>query len=91
MTSKDIESGLEVDTKDSFSQEHFYKAFKLLTCATYWKGDNGILHKLTPSLKLVYSHRFEQFNSYTQQGLKYFESNQQAHQEEGHLRQQSIQ
>lgn len=77
MISKDSESCLEVDTKDSFSQEHFYKAFKLLTCATHWKGEDGVLHKLTPSLKLVYSHRFEQYNSYTQQGLPYFENNRQ--------------
>jgi hypothetical protein len=83
MISNDKGSTLEVDTEvitteSSFSKEHFYKAFKLLTCATHWqtKGDNT-LYKLTPSLKLVYTHRFEQYNSYTQQGLKYFENNQQ--------------
>lgn len=64
-------------TTDIYSQEHFYKSYKVLSCASHWQDLDGGLHKLTANLKLVYHHRLDQYNSYRAIGSDYYETNDQ--------------
>lgn len=70
------------NTNEVFSPNHFYKSYKVLTCASHWRHYSNDNNKTKPvkipaSLKLVYAHRWEQYNSYAVQGLSYYETNQQ--------------
>lgn len=64
-------------TNDIYSQEHFYKAFKVIACASHWRDEKGQLHKLTANLKAIYHHRLDQYNSYHLKGFAYYETNKQ--------------
>lgn len=69
-------------TNELFSPQHFYKSYKILNCASHWrhytKGTNKTKAvKIPATLKLVYSHRLDQFNSFASQGNSYYETNQQ--------------
>ena len=68
---------LESLTGTYFKEEHFYMSYKKLVTASHWVDPDTLEEvKLTHNLKAVYSHKMDQFKSFTKKGKPYIESHQ---------------
>ena len=67
----------DLQTDEYFKEGHFYMAYKKLFTASRWVDpETGEEIKLTHNLKAIYTHKMDQYKSFSKKGQLYHESHQ---------------